>query len=239
MKRLIISLPYFIIILVALGLIITDYQNNNRIDMVTSSNLPLVIIDAGHGGFDGGAVASDGTNEKDINLAISLKLSEKLKRAGVEYQMTRADDISTSTTDKKTIRDRKVSDIHNRLKLIEASGDCIFVSVHQNFFKDASCHGAQIFYSPNNEKSKSLGEKIRSEIINNTQPENYRELKECGKNVYLMYHSKVPSVLVECGFLSNENELNLLKSEEYQEKIASAIFAGIINYLNETESQTQ
>lgn len=199
-------------------------------DIVNCDTL-TVIIDAGHGGPDGGAVADDGTNEKDINLAISLKLNKVLRENGINTVMTRTEDISIHSENAKTLREKKVSDIHNRMKLMVETPNSIFVSIHQNSYTSSKYSGTQVFYSPDNTDSNLLAQKIQQSVVNRIQPNNKREIKECGSSVYLIYNAVKPAVLVECGFMTNPEELNNLKNEEYQQKMADAIASGIIDYI--------
>lgn len=189
-----------------------------------------VIIDAGHGGVDGGAVAPDSTLEKDINLDIALKLNEMLKLVGAETILTRNSDISIHDERAKTIRAKKVSDIHNRFKIIENNPDYIFVSVHQNTYSSSKYKGAQLFYSSKNSESSLLAKSIQDSFSNRLQKDNERQIKKCGTDVYLIYHAESVAVLCECGFLSNSEELMNLKDPEYRSKIAMCIFSGIIDY---------
>lgn len=207
------------------------------VDTVSSDNLQnkTIIIDAGHGGIDGGTSASDGTVEKDLNLQISLKINEILKSMGIKTAMTRTDDASLNNQNASTIRQKKVSDIKNRLAIINETDDAVFVSIHQNHFSQEKYSGAQVFYSKNNPQSQVLAEKIRFQLISVLQPENTREIKPSGSEIYLLHHAKVPAVMVECGFLSNYNETQLLKDEEYQRKLAFTVAMGIFDFLNQTE----
>lgn len=191
-----------------------------------------VVLDAGHGGIDGGTTADDGTPEKIINLQIAQKLEQILNAMGIKTVMTRTDDESIHDSDANTIRQKKVSDIKNRLKIIENTENAIFVSIHQNHFGDSKYSGTQVFYSKNNPRSKELAEAIRAQIILNLQKENTREVKQSGTEIYLLYHSKVPSVMVECGFLSNKNETEKLKQESYQRQLAFLTALGIVEFLN-------
>lgn len=193
-------------------------------------SLPTVIVDAGHGGADGGAVALDNTAEKDYNLDIALKIEQILKMNGFKVIMTRTEDIMTCDEGLSTLRSKKVSDIHNRFSIIENNPDAIFVSIHQNKFPDSSQHGTQVFYSGNNSESKILADTVQQTIVNALQKDNVRQTKKSGTEIYLLYHSKIPSILVECGFVSNYEDLQKLRTDEYKTKLAMLIADGIIKY---------
>lgn len=201
-----------------------------------AKEIPTIIIDAGHGGIDGGTHSYDGTLEKDINLSIALMLRDILINLGYpDIVMTRELDESIHSDGVQGIRNQKISDIKNRLSIIESHENALFISIHQNFFTEEKYSGAQIFYSKNNPESEKLAQSIRLSIINNLQKENTRETKPSGKEIYLLNNTDSPAVMVECGFLSNRNEADLLKTEEYRRKIAFFIATGIIDYLNSTE----
>lgn len=202
---------------------------------LNSIKYKTVIIDAGHGGVDGGTSADDGTLEKDLNLQIALKLDKMLNSMGVNTVLVRDSDLSIHDDTAKTIRQKKVSDLNNRLKIINDSEDSIFVSIHQNHFGQSEYSGTQIFYSKNNPLSRNLSEKIRMPVISYLQKNNTREIKQSGTEIYLLYHAQIPSVMVECGFLSNPEEANNLKNETYQQKLAFLIAIGIIDYFTDTE----
>lgn len=237
MKRLINFIPYFIMVAVFVFCvlffgIIPEKSVNNEIDR-------LVVVDAGHGGKDGGASAADGTQEQFINLDIALKLSDILTKNGYKVVMTRTDNNSIHDESADTIREQKVSDIHNRLKIIEANPDCIFVSIHQNHYTQSKYSGTQVFYSDNNPDSSILAQYIQSAVVSAIQPENKRQIKASGDSIYLLYHAKVPAVMVECGFLSNVQETEKLKDDNYRQQLAQAIADGINQYFSrqqETES---
>lgn len=192
----------------------------------------VIIIDAGHGEFDGGAVAPDGTLEKDINLQIATKLKRMMIANGYRVVMTRTTDSGTDYSETTDIKSRKTKDMKNRLKLMNTTDNAIFVSIHLNKFEAGSAKGAQVFYSPKTEGSKELGESIQKSIVSLTQPENTRQIKSGTKNTYLLYYAQKPAVIVECGFLSNNEELQLLKNDDYQSKIAFAVSLGILDYLS-------
>ena len=233
MKKLYLSLIAVVICAIIFSSTSFLYYSDNVNSINTNAQyIPIIIIDAGHGGFDGGAVANDGTVEKDINLKISLYLQEYLELSGLNTIMTRYDDVSLEDEGINTIRKKKTSDIHNRLKLMEETDNAIFISIHQNKYPQEKYSGLQVFYSPNNsEQSSLLARNIQENVVELLQPENERQIKECGTSVYLIYNALKPAVLVECGFLSNYNEAQLLKTEQYQRKIAFCIATGIQDYI--------
>jgi len=201
---------------------------------VHASTLPeqhmhTIIIDAGHGGEDGGAEV-DGVTEKDVNLSISRKLSDILRLCGYTVTEVRTSDVSVYDTEAETLREKKVSDLNNRVKLFNSSDDNIVVSIHQNKFDSSRYSGSQIFYSQNNDNSKDLGDRIRTAIIMLLQNDNTRQLKPAGKDIYVLDNASVPAVIVECGFLSNDAERTKLIDNDYQQKMAFAIAMGVIDY---------
>ncbi len=193
-------------------------------------NSEVIIIDPGHGGFDGGAVANDGTVEKEINLNISKNIYEMLSILGYDVILTRETDIGTDDENLNTIAKRKVSDLQNRLTLINSYQNGIFISIHMNKFTTSTASGAQVFYSKNKEESFFLAKNIQEAILNSIQKDNKRTVKQATKANYLLYNSQIPAVIVECGFLSNENDLKNLKDENYQKQISYAIFEGILKH---------
>ena len=213
--------------------IVYKKQKTVRVDNINTAKPPIVIVDAGHGGFDGGATAKDGTIEKDINLKIARYVSEYLNLLGFDTILTRDKDISLEDESELSIKSRKTSDIHNRMKIMEQTENALFVSIHQNHYSVEKYSGLQVFYSPNfSEESSALAQSIQETIIKTLQPDNKRQNKKCGNSVYLIFNAVKPAVLVECGFLSNVEETNLLKTDDYQMKIAYCISLGIYNYVN-------
>lgn len=192
--------------------------------------IPKIIIDAGHGGFDGGASAQDGTLEKDINLKIALKLASFLRQSGFEVILTRNTDDSTEKVTEQTIASRKKDDLMQRLELMKNNPDAVFISIHLNKFTTSAAIGSQVFYSGNNKNSKKLADDIQKTIVSLLQPENTRVNKQANSSTYILHNATVPAVLVECGFLSNSTELKLLKDENYQNKLAFSIFCGVTEY---------
>ncbi|MBQ6936583.1 MAG: N-acetylmuramoyl-L-alanine amidase [Clostridia bacterium] len=213
-----------------------NFINYNNSDNTSSGNNllvknPTIIIDAGHGGFDGGTSTDDGVTEKGINLNISLFLKDYLEFFGFNVVMTRESDTSTESEGLTTIRSKKTSDLHNRMTLMESTDNAVFVSIHQNHFSSSKYKGAQVFYSSNfSEQSSLLAENIQDSIVYYLQKDNTRQIKPCGTSVYLIYKAVKPAVLVECGFLSNEEDALNLQNEIYQRKMALCIAIGILNY---------
>ena len=231
-KSIIAIITAFLIILSAM-LYLTFMANFSAAE---ASSMPItqktVIVDAGHGGDDGGAIGIDGTVEKDINLDIALKLEKILKFYGFNVIMTRTQDVMTCDDGLDSLRKRKISDIHNRFELMRKNPDAIFISVHQNKFEDSSQHGTQVFYSGNDERSKELAEAIQTSVTLTLQRKNDRGVKKSGSGIYLLYHAKIPAVLVECGFISNSDEVKKLKDESYRMKLAILIADGLLKYLS-------
>ncbi|MDR0918552.1 MAG: N-acetylmuramoyl-L-alanine amidase [Oscillospiraceae bacterium] len=190
----------------------------------------VIVLDAGHGGMDGGGTTADGVPEKGINLNILLNLRDLLRVAGYQVEVTR--DIDTSIHDKgiEGIANQKSSDMDNRLALFNKYDNAICISIHQNLFTDPKYSGAQMFYSDQVEGSQELAKILQETFVENIQPENTREIKLSGKELFLCYFSENPTVMVECGFLSNPDEAAKLQTEEYQKEIAFSIFSAINEY---------
>lgn len=226
LKRFTLAVAMLLCLVLLSGLFVTSEKSANVSAKATQRY--TVIIDAGHGGFDGGAVAPDGTLEKDLNLSVALKLDSVLKIMGYDTVLVRDTDVSTAD-DKGTERSQKVSDIKARLRLTEKYKDALFVSIHMNKYTSPQPHGAQVFYSQV-DGSKELAECIQRSITAGVQTDNKRVVKKTTKDIYLLYHAVIPSVIAECGFISNPDDLLKLKSDEYQLKMAAAIAAGINDY---------
>ena len=229
-------LTIFIIYFV-IALIIGNIFNNKskKVVAIPEFNTPAIIIDAGHGGEDGGAIAIDGkTLEKDINLSIAKKLNNIIKSNNINTFMIRDTDESIYKKDsnKKTLRRKKVEDLRNRVNIANSNDKNILISIHQNKFPDESLKGIQIFYSGNNENSIKLANFLKEELEKNLNKTKFRENKKSGKEVYLLNKVKVPAVIIECGFISNKEELNNLISEGYQSNLAQYIFLGLKKFLD-------
>ncbi len=223
----------FALILIIAYLLFNEegYRKYINASAVGSAYRTTVVIDAGHGGVDGGAVGVGGIIEKDINLAIAKKLKEILTVWGYDVVMTRESDVSIHDSSATTIREMKRSDLNNRLKLVQSVPNAVFISIHQNIFGQTSCDGAQVFYGPKCSDSASFAKITQNNLKSLLQNENNRVEKEAGDNLFLLYNLEIPALLVECGFISNEAEAKLLTDEEYQYKIAFVIFYSLSEYL--------
>ena len=192
---------------------------------------PTILLDAGHGGEDGGAVGVDGIVEKNINLSIAQDLRDLLVMNGYTVVMTRDSDISIYDAGMETLREKKVSDLENRLGLMKEYPGCIFISIHQNQFGSPVYSGTQVFYSPNSQTSQELAQIIQQHAKEDLDKENNRTIKEVGDEIYLLWNAPTTAVLVECGFLSNPEEAYKLVDEEYQKRVAFMIFDSLNEYL--------
>ena len=197
----------------------------------------VVVIDAGHGGADGGAVAEDGTREAAINLAVARRLEAVCIFLGAETVMVRREDVSIHSSGVEGLRDQKVSDIHNRVDLVNRTEDAVLISIHQNSLPQVpSVHGAQVFYN-SAEAAAGLAAAVQAALNQAINPGNEKQERAIGSSVYLMEHIHAPGILVECGFLSNPQETQSLKAEDYQTKLALTIAAGYFQYESTRENK--
>lgn len=182
----------------------------------------VLILDAGHGGEDGGASSAGGDKESDINLNIVLKLELLMAFLGVDTQLTRQDDRSLHSSDAQTIREKKVSDLKNRVAMIDSTSNAFLISIHQNYFTDSRYSGAQVFFN-GGDVSRQWGECTQGILREILDPSNDREAKPMPDGIYLFEHIDCPAILVECGFLSNGEEASLLLTDTYQRKVVLAL----------------
>lgn len=190
-----------------------------------------VIVDPGHGGEDGGAVSGDGIQESHLNLEISLRLNELLRFAGQQTIMTRREDRSICDEGLDTIRARKASDLRNRVKLVNDTENAVLISVHQNSLPSSTVtHGAQVFWNtqPGGQELAVCIQNVLNETVNSG---NEKKPKEIPSTIYLTKHAQAPSVVVECGFLSNSAETIQLQQPAYQTKLALSVAAGYLRCL--------
>lgn len=187
-----------------------------------------VVIDAGHGGADPGKVSVDGSLEKDINLQIALKLQKFLQMQDIDAVLTRESDAGLYDEDASN---KKVQDMKNRVNIIEEKKPDLTVSIHQNSYHEEYVHGAQVFYYAGSEESKELAQRLQQVLAAELDPDNTRQAK-ANDSYYLLKKTSSPIVIVECGFLSNNEEAQKLSSDLYQEKAAWAIHLAILQHLN-------
>lgn len=171
--------------------------------------------------------------EKGINLNILLDLRDLLVISGYEVQVTRDSDRSIHDQGIEGIANQKSSDMDNRLAILNAPENAVCISIHQNQFTDPKYSGAQMFYSPTNSKSESLAQSMQTQFHNLLQPDNEREIKCCGKELFLCYFCEHPMVMAECGFLSNPDEAAKLTDPEYQHQVALVLYAGLMDWLSQ------
>lgn len=190
---------------------------------------PVYVLDAGHGGEDGGAVSKSGVKESGINLAITHDLNELLQFLGKDTVLTRSDDVSIHSSGAETLHQKKVSDLKNRVALVNATPGAILVSIHQNSLPQVpSVHGAQVFYGKA-AQGEALALSVQSVLNQSINIGNEKHEKQIDSTIYLMKNVTCPAILVECGFLSNNAETEKLQDPAYQKKIAASIAAGLLN----------
>lgn len=195
------------------------------------SNQRILVIDAGHGGPDGGAVGISGTIEKDINLSVALRCELLMDLAGISTVMIRREDISLHENEALSIGQKKVADIRRRVEIVQSLSSPVLLSIHMNSFPQSKYSGAQVFYSKNNTLSTDFAEILQSSLQNGVNPANQRAAKQVPNEVYLMKKVDCPAVIVECGFLSNREEEALLQTENYQKKLTLSIGAAALQFL--------
>ena len=205
-------------------IILSPFADNDY----SKGNLSIV-VDAGHGLPDGGAVGVSGSIEQEINLGIALKLQEVLEAKGIHVIMTRTDENGVWDKDADTIRKKKVSDMNNRLDIMKKSDANLFISIHMNSFPNHSASGLRIFYAPNHEEIKPLAENIQVRIGDITGAK-INIVKSADKSLFLMKNPPIPAILVECGFLSNPAEEKNLQEDDYQARLAWAMADAIEKY---------
>lgn len=194
----------------------------------TKETRHTIVIDPGHGGNDPGKVAINSALEKDVNLAIALKLKKYLEQEDMEVVMTRQEDKGLY---EETDSNKKVHDMKNRLAIMEGAKPALVVSVHQNSYPEESVSGVQVFYYRDSAEGKRAALLMQEQMIATLQPAKEREAKE-NSTYYILKKTTVPTIIVECGFLSNQEEADRLTSEDYQERVAWAIHLGIMRYIN-------
>lgn len=200
--------------------------------VIATTTLPTILIDAGHGGEDGGAVSAAGDVESHINLAIALKLETLLLFYGIEPVLLREDDVALHDEGIDTVKARKTSDLKNRVELVNQYEDGFLLSIHQNFFTESQYSGAQVFYTDDSQETQEFATELQTLFRDNLNPDNNRPAKVVDSGIYLLNHVQVPALLIECGFLSNEEEAKRLVTSDYQQSIACILTAALLQKTN-------
>lgn len=219
-----------IAVTVSLGIVFAG-NSMKTVQVSATQSLPVIVIDAGHGGEDCGTVSADGTLEKDLNLAVSQRLASLFRAAGYPVVMTRTDDRLLYTEEQNIKGQRKQYDLKNRLLISEKYENGILISIHMNSFPSPKYGGTQIWYA-DDDFSRKLAQGIQAEIVRTLQPDNHRHVMKSTQDLYLLSRSTHCALLIECGFLSNEAECSRLRNEEYQKRLSFAIFYAMIKELN-------
>lgn len=195
-------------------------------------DLPTVIIDAGHGGEDGGAVGIDGTYEKELNLLIALELEKILSAEGIKTRLTRSEDILLYDKNSDYKGHKKSQDMATRLKIAEEYENAVFISIHMNSFTQQKYRGLQVYYSVNSPLSATLANTVQELVATNLQPDNSRKTKPSPTGIYLLEKIQHPAILIECGFLSNAEDCADLNSPSYRTRLCLVIFTSICQYFD-------
>lgn len=243
MKVLYIKTKYLILIIVSIILILLvsilrlKKPESKQVFYLPITN-KIIAIDPGHGGPDPGKVSKNGLMEDELNLEIALNLKRLIEQSGGIVIMTRETEEGLHSPLAKTLREMKREDLHKRKEIVDKNESHIFVSIHLNSFTKTNYHGAQAFYKKDSKESEKLALIIQDGLRNILDPDNNREPQD-RDDIFLLNEIDIPSVLIECGFLSNEREAELLADELYQEKVAWSIYIGIMNYFNQLENELE
>lgn len=225
----------FINLSIVIAIFIYSLNSTTSLQTQLASSTPIsnhtIILDAGHGNPDGGATGEDGSIESDLNLSLVLKLQTLLESSNCAVVLTRSDENGIYEADSNTIREKKISDMKNRVNIANNSNAEMLVSIHMNKLEQTQYSGWQTFYKNQDENSKKIAETIQLSLNNFLKKENSRTIKSIS-GIYLTKNVDIPLVLVECGFLSNPEENKLLQTDSYQNELAWSIYIGIMDYLN-------
>lgn len=228
---------WFLLLIIMISVVSYQIGEKNKIDnAIETVSLPVsgkvIVLDAGHGNPDAGAEGTSGVTEQKINLLITQKVQSLLEQSGCQVILTRSDENGIYDLQSTTIREKKVSDIKNRVKIGNESSADAFISIHLNKILQSQYYGWQTFFKPNSEESEALAKSIQEGLNMSIQKENKREsLSITGK--YIIEHVEIPIAIVECGFLSNPEEEKQLQNDEYQNRLAWGIYNGIMDYFYE------
>lgn len=222
----------FLIVLISLLSSLKEAFYKNETDTVSTHEPFTVILDAGHGGEDGGAIGNGNIYEKDLNLSITLKIGKLLEKKGVNVIYTRTTDTLLYNKNDDYKNKKKSLDLAERVKIAEKVENSIFVSIHMNSFSQANTKGFQVYYSQNDPRSRVIAERIQNAVRTKLQPTNKRKIVPATSRIYLLDNITRPAILIECGFLSNPEECHLLTIEKYQIELSKIISDEIIRYVN-------
>lgn len=226
-KKLILCTVFFMILIMAISLVKSNYIQTSG-ELI---KIGRIVIDAGHGLPDGGAVSENGVEECNLNLQIAMLLQERLECNGYDVIMTRSTENNIADSDKQgSIREIKVSDLNNRVKIANESNADFMISIHMNKYSESKYWGWQTFYSKNSENGKKLANLIQNSISKNIYDRQNKRTPLSIDGIKIVDKTNIPVVIVECGFLSNSEDLRLLQTEEYQDKIVTGIIEGILEY---------
>lgn len=212
------------------SLILNRSDDSLYISAAESSDRTVIILDAGHGGEDCGAIGVNGVYEKDLNLEITFMIGEELQKRGFAVVYTRTEDKLLYKPEEDIKGIRKISDLKNRCDIASRYPEALFISIHMNSFGQEKYSGTQVYASPSDGESRRLAESIRESVKRDVQQENKRLVKE-GNDIYVLKNTKNTAVLIECGFLSNKQECEKLSQKEYQKQLSFSIVCGIIEYI--------
>ena len=227
----------FVIALVILSTVALHGMNTIGAQEASTSAEKVIIIDAGHGGEDPGAIGINGKLEKDLNLEIAMIIGEELISKGHTVVYTRTEDKMLYSAEENIKGMRKISDLKNRCRIANSYDESIMISIHMNSFGASKYSGLQVYYSDGDDESRLLASKIQNSVKNELQRDNHRQIKN-GSSIYLLENTSATSVLIECGFLSNSEECEKLSQKEYQKQLSFAVVCGIIEYIDEKNGST-
>ena len=238
--RLLVRVLFLSILFLAFGCVtcLLSMQLGGRSQAVDGDVKRTIILDAGHGGEDGGAVGVNGVLEKDLNLAVTEELARLFKEAGYTVILTRSDDCLLLGEGEDVRGHKKEYDLKNRLQVAKDNPDAIFVSIHMNTFSASKYSGLQVYYADGTE-SRRLAYAVQGAVVEGLQPENRRVPHSADSSIYLLENAVGTAVLVECGFLSNPEECHLLSQKDYQARLSFSVFCGIIRYMETLEGEGQ
>lgn len=218
----------FLAVTVVIGIFLANLMPESKSTVNNTRARPVLVIDAGHGGIDGGAIGADGSRESDINLAIALRLRAACDFFGLDSVMTRVDD--SRANDALTYSEH--AELVYRTEIANSVDNAVLMSIHQNCYPTAQPSGPQVLYS-NNESSKRFGQLTHYNLVNMLDPENRRLPEPDNTNIYVLKNSKCPAILVECGFVSNHTDITKLTSGQYQTALSTVLMASFIQYTND------